>query len=180
MHARRAVFLDRDGVLNRAMERDGRPFPPESLSDFELLPGVTEACRHLHSLGYLLIVVTNQPDIARGSKATADVDALNTRLRQLLPLDDVRVCPHDDGDHCICRKPRPGLLTTAASDFNIDLTHSFMVGDRWRDVEAGAAAGCKTVWIRYPWREREPDRADFTAVSLLDAAAQIAAVKEHS
>lgn len=180
MPARKAIFLDRDGVLNRAIERGGKPYPPESVEEFQLLPGVPEACHTLQALGYLLIVVTNQPDIARGTKSTAGVEAINDRLRDLLPLDAVRVCPHDDGDGCGCRKPRPGLLTGAAQDFDIDLTRSYMIGDRWRDVDAGAAAGCRTVWIRYPWREKEPGHADFIASSLLDAAAQIEAVKEHS
>ncbi len=180
MHARRAIFLDRDGVLNRAIERDGKPYPPESVSDLELLPGVEKACRDLQALGYMLIVVTNQPDISRGTKSTDSVDAINRQLSDRLPLDAIRICPHDDADNCHCRKPRPGLLLDAARDFGIDLSASFMIGDRWRDIEAGAGAGCRTVWIRYPWREKQPAHADFIAPSLLDAAAQIAAVKEHS
>src|SRR3979411_1037480 len=111
---RRAVFLDRDGVVNRALLREGRPSPPASLSDLRVLPGVREACRHLREAGFALILITNQPDIARGSVQTEQVHAINNLLQRYLQLDDTRMCPHDDDAHCACRKPRPGLLLEAA------------------------------------------------------------------
>jgi len=137
----RAVFLDRDGVLNRAIVRDGSPYPPAGIAEIELLPGTREACAALRAASYLLIVVTNQPDIARGKQNRETVDALNGWLQRELELDQIRVCPHDDRDACPCRKPAPGMLLEAARQLNIDLAASFMVGDRWRDVEAGKRAG---------------------------------------
>src|SRR6202140_4536554 len=119
---RRAVFLDRDGVVNRAILREGRPYPPASLSDLRVLPGVREACRKLHEAGFALIVVTNQPDIARGTVPAEQVAEMNARLQLYLQLDDIRVCPHDDAAQCGCRKPQPGLLLQAAQTWNVDLS----------------------------------------------------------
>ena len=151
--ARPAVFLDRDGVLNEALVIDGRPHPPESADDLIVRPDTIEACKCLHDAGLLLVVVTNQPDIARGQQTWEGVEAINTELRRRLLLDDVLVCPHDDGDHCACRKPAPGLIVDGAATWNIDLGMSVMVGDRWRDVEAGKRAGCAVVLIKHDYAE---------------------------
>ena len=167
----RAVFLDRDGVLNRAfIHDDGRSHPPASSDELEILPGVAKACMALRQAGFLLIVVTNQPDVARGTQSRDVVEAVNGALRRQIPIDDIRVCYHDDVDDCACRKPRPGLLLEAASDWGIDLTKSFMVGDRWKDVEAGRRAGCKTVLIKRVYSEAERCHPDFQTVSLQRAA----------
>lgn len=165
-----AVFLDRDGVICRAVVRDGQPYPPLSVQALEILPGVEDALTRLREGGYRLIVVTNQPDVARGTQARAVVDAMHARLAGILPIDEFRVCPHDDRDQCHCRKPKPGLIEDAARAGGIDLSASFMVGDRWRDVEAGRAAGCRTVFIDYHYREREPVAPDAIVHSLTDAA----------
>lgn len=170
---RKAVFLDRDGVLVRAIVRNGKPYPPASLDELEILPSVAEACAMLHEAGFLLIVVSNQPDVARGNQRREVVEAMNQVLRNQLPLDDIRVCYHDDADHCQCRKPAPGLLLRAAQDWNIDLSASFMVGDRWKDMEAGRRAGCKTIFVDYRYRERQPDCPDHRVRSLIDAVAFI-------
>jgi D-glycero-D-manno-heptose 1,7-bisphosphate phosphatase len=166
---RAAVFLDRDGVLNRAVVRDGLPYPPDSIESLALLPGVTEACAALRGAGLLLIVATNQPDIARGTRRWDDVQAMNRRLSELLPLDEIRVCPHDDRDRCDCRKPAPGLLLAAAREHGIDLRRSVMVGDRWRDIESGERAGCWTVFVDHGYSERRPERADLIVHSLGEA-----------
>ncbi len=165
---RRAVFLDRDGVLNRAEVRGGRPYPP-SLANAELLPLVGEACAALKHAGFLLIVVTNQPDIARGTLDRSASQAVDDWLRKELPIDDIRVCPHDDGDNCQCRKPRPGLLVEAAKEWRVSLPMSTMVGDRWRDVEAGRRAGCRTVFVDRRYAERRPDEPDLVVGELVDA-----------
>jgi D-glycero-D-manno-heptose 1,7-bisphosphate phosphatase len=144
---RAAVFLDRDGVLNRSVYRDGVASPPNSLDDFELLPRVREAVDQLKSAGYVLVVVTNQPDIARGTQSASVVDAMNAVVQRELGVDAVLVCPHDDVDDCECRKPKPGMLLKAMERFDIDRDRSFMVGDRWRDVAAGRAAGCRTIQV---------------------------------
>jgi D-glycero-D-manno-heptose 1,7-bisphosphate phosphatase len=156
---RRAVFFDRDGVLNAAVVRDGVPHPPGDVDEVEVLPGVAEACNRLRTAGFELVVVTNQPDIARGTQTKEAVRRVNDALLMTLPLDEVVVCPHDDADGCACRKPKPGMLIDAAQRRGIDLAASFMVGDRWRDVEAGLRAGCRTVFVDRGYDERsvQPD-----------------------
>jgi D-glycero-D-manno-heptose 1,7-bisphosphate phosphatase len=167
---RPAVFLDRDGVLNEAVLVDGRPHPPDSVAGLVLRAETIEACERLHDAGLLLVVVTNQPDIARGRQTREEVDAINSELRRRLPLDDVRVCPHDDGDHCACRKPAPGLLVDGAAAWNIDLEQSVMVGDRWRDVEAGRRAGCAVVLIQRNYADKAPSAdADLVVATLHEA-----------
>jgi len=169
----RAVFLDRDGVLNANMERDGRPVAPTSLSEFRLLPGVEDATRRLKAAGFLLVVVTNQPDVATGRTAIATVEAMHAELRRLLPLDDIKACFHVDADRCACRKPKPGLILEAAAQWNIDLPASFMVGDRWSDVQAGRAAGCYTVKIERGYSNERPSRPDAVVGSLAAAVRHI-------
>ena len=167
---RRAVFLDRDGVLNQAVVRERKPYPPSAVEHLELLPGVPAALERLRRRGFLLLVVTNQPDVARGDQSRATVDALNTALARRLPLDDVLVCFHDDADACDCRKPLPGLLLRGARRYGIELGTSFLVGDRWRDIEAGRRAGVRTVFIDYQYNERRPDPpADATVADLTAA-----------
>lgn len=166
---RSAVFLDRDGVLNEAVVRDGIPHPPASASELVLTPGAEEACRVLRSAGLLLIMVTNQPDLARGSATAQTVEEINNRIQSQLGLDDVFVCAHDDPDRCACRKPEPGLLLEAASRWEVELRSSVMIGDRWRDVEAGRRAGCATVLVSRGYEEKPATRPDHVAGSLRDA-----------
>lgn len=170
---RRAVFLDRDGVINRAMVQNGRPYPPLGLDELEILPGVPEAIARLRAAGFRLIVVTNQPDVARGKQTRKVVEAMHAVLQTQLPLDEFRVCYHDDADGCACRKPAPGMLQRAAKDANLDLGTSFMVGDRWRDIEAGRRAGCTTVLIDYHYAETERTQPHARVSSLSEAAAWI-------
>jgi D-glycero-D-manno-heptose 1,7-bisphosphate phosphatase len=170
---RPALFLDRDGVINRTFVRRGTPHPPASAAELKILPGVPEALNALRARGYSLIVVTNQPDVARGTLSRALVEDLHERLRRLLPLDAILTCFHDDADDCECRKPQPGLLLRAACDLGIDLSVSFMIGDRWRDVEAGKRAGCRTVLVGQGYDERAALACDFRVGSLLEAAAII-------
>jgi D-glycero-D-manno-heptose 1,7-bisphosphate phosphatase len=179
MKQRRAVFLDRDGVLNRAIVRNGRPYPPANLAELELTAGARDACAVLRRAGYLLVIVTNQPDIARGAVTHESVADMNLWLASELGLDHAKVCPHDDADRCACRKPKPGLLLQYAAEWNIDLDASFMIGDRWRDVEAGARAGCRTVFIDYSYDEKRPSCPDYTARSLPDAVQWITEIAER-
>jgi transaldolase len=167
---RRAVFVDRDGVINRAVVRDGRPHPPASVEDVELLPGVEAGLERLKAAGYLLIVVTNQPDVARGVQSRAIVDAIHARLAGALPIDEFRTCYHDDKDACECRKPKPGLILAAARERHVDLAASVMIGDRWRDIEAGRSAGCATVFVDCGYAERKPDAPDAVVASFEEAA----------
>ena len=158
-------------MLNRAILRNGKPHPPASVAELEVTPGAKDALDSLKARGYKLLVVTNQPDIARGITQSKTVEEINRRIATLLPLDDIFVCSHADEDHCHCRKPKPGLLQDAAQRHNIDLATSFMVGDRWRDVEAGQNAGCRTILIDDGYEEREPARPPDARVQSLTEAA---------
>ncbi len=169
----RAVFLDRDGVINRAIVRDGLPYPPASLGELEILPGVPEALHAMKRAGFLLLVVTNQPDVARGTTPLETVEGINQTLADSLPIDRFYACYHDSGDGCACRKPKPGMLLEAAKAFDVDLAGSYMVGDRWRDIEAGEAAGCATVFIDYGYKEKQPLQFGFRASNLLEASSFI-------
>jgi D-glycero-D-manno-heptose 1,7-bisphosphate phosphatase len=166
----RAVFLDRDGVLNRVFLRDGVSHPPSDEKQFELLPGVVDAVRHLHATGFRLVVVTNQPDVARGIQTRAVVEAMHARLRRELPMLDVLTCFHDDSDNCPCRKPKPGMLLEAARRWRLDLERSFLVGDRWRDVLAGLAAGCRAILVETPYSGKDRCRPDWCVRDLAEAA----------
>jgi D-glycero-D-manno-heptose 1,7-bisphosphate phosphatase len=177
---RPAVFLDRDGTLNAPVVRDGRPFPPATVAEFQLLPGVAEACRQLHAAGYLLVVATNQPDVGRGTQARSTVEALHAHLQQLLPeIARIEVCyaPGQGAAHPENRrrKPEPGMLLDAAQALGLDLAQSWMVGDRWRDVDCGARAGCRTVFLDWGYAEPLRHPPDFTVRDLAGAAAIILA-----
>jgi len=167
---RPAVFLDRDGVLNRAIVHNGTPHPPSGVHELEILPGVVQACTALRKAGFILVVLSNQPDVARGKQKRDVVEALNSALRKQIPLDDVRVCYHDDSDGCLCRKPRPGLALQAAADWQIDLGRSYFIGDRWRDTECGRSAGCTTILIDYGYSEESRCVPDRSVGSLAEAA----------
>ncbi len=150
-----AVFLDRDGVLNRVLVRDGLPYPPASLAEIEILPGVPEACRLLKEAGFCLVVATNQPDVGRGTLKQEVVEAIHAHLGRVLPIDRVEVS-YDSGQEnppSEFRKPRPGMLLRAARELGLDLSRSFMVGDRWRDIDCGHAAGCVTILVDYGYAE---------------------------
>lgn len=170
---RPAVFLDRDGVLNRSPVRDGRPEPPRGPDELVLLPGVSEACAELRKAGFALVVVTNQPEVARGTLSRQAVDATNNALADSVPLDEVVVCPHDDPDGCECRKPKPGMLLDAARRLGIDLQNSYLVGDRWRDIAAGHAAGARAVFVDRGYDERRPENPDAIVRDLTEATAWI-------
>jgi D-glycero-D-manno-heptose 1,7-bisphosphate phosphatase len=163
-----AVFLDRDGVINRAFVRDGKPYPPERIEDLDVLPGVAEALARLKAAGFTLVVITNQPDVARGRQTVEVVNAMHERLAAVLPIAEFRVCWHDDRDACECRKPKPGLITRPPA---YDLRRSVVVGDRWRDVEAARRAGCRAaILVDYGYDEGPPVTPDVRVRSLAEAA----------
>jgi D-glycero-D-manno-heptose 1,7-bisphosphate phosphatase len=173
MKPNKAVFLDRDGVINRPIIVDGKPYPPRTVADFEILPGVDQACADLKKAGYLLVVVTNQPDVGRGILKKEVVEAIHEAMKQRLPIDRIEVCYHagaEFGEECDCRKPRSGMLFAAAKKLAIDLARSFMIGDRWRDVECGLNAGCRTIFIEWDYQESLKHQPDYRAGDLLEAA----------
>ena len=163
------MFLDRDGVISRAVVRDGKPYPPDSIEDLEVLDSVPDALRKLRGAGFRLIVVTNQPDVARGTQTREVVEAMHARLTAELAVDEVVACYHD-GDACDCRKPKPGALVAAAQRHGVELEQSFMVGDRWRDIEAGQRAGCRCLFVDHGYAEQQP-AGSFVRVPSLAAAA---------
>ncbi len=169
----KAVFLDRDGVLNWARVENGKPYAPRKVKDFRLLDGVEAAVCALKDAGYLLVVVTNQPDVGNGFVDREAVEEMNRQLLDQLMIDDVRVCFHAQNEGCACRKPKPGMILDASADFAIDPASSFMVGDRNGDVQAGKAAGCRTVFIDYDYKEGLTEKADFVCRNLAEAAAYI-------
>jgi D-glycero-D-manno-heptose 1,7-bisphosphate phosphatase len=144
---RKAIFLDRDGVINKAILKDGKPFSPRRFEEFKLFNGIREVLEKFRKKEFLNIIVTNQPDIARGLIKTETLEKMHKFIEENLPIDDIFVCPHDDIDNCHCRKPKPGMLLEAAEKWHINLKESFIIGDSWKDIEAGKAAGCATVLL---------------------------------
>jgi D-glycero-D-manno-heptose 1,7-bisphosphate phosphatase len=169
----RAVFLDRDGVINANLERNGKPVAPTNLAEFRILPGAPEAARRLKDAGFLLVVVTNQPDVATGRTAKATMEAMHAEICRLMPIDDFMICFHTDADSCSCRKPKPGLIHEATEKHGIEIKSSYIVGDRWRDILAGQAAGCRTIFVDHGYVQDQPAAPDKTVKSLAEAATLI-------
>lgn len=165
----KAVFLDRDGVINRAVVLDKKPFPPVSVQDLEILPDVPEALHLLKKNGFLLIVVTNQPDVGRGTQKRGIVEEIHSFLKNQLPLDDIYVCWHGKDGECDCRKPLPGLIFQAAEKYQINLQKSYLIGDRWKDVDAGISAGCQTIFIDHGYNETLRQAPSYQTNSILIA-----------
>jgi len=171
----KAVFLDRDGVINANLRRDGKPVAPTTLAEFRILPGAPEAARRLKDAGFLLVIVTNQPDVRTGLTPKPVMEAMNEQILQRMPVDDVMICFHIDADQCACRKPKPGMILEAAKRHGIELKRSFLVGDKWRDVRAGQAAGCHTIFVDYGDPQDQPATPDKIVGSLAEAADYILA-----
>jgi D-glycero-D-manno-heptose 1,7-bisphosphate phosphatase len=170
---KKAVFLDRDGVLNSVLLKDGKPYPPESLEELSILPGVHEAINAFKKLQFEIVVVTNQPDVARGKSSEEKVNLIHEYLGSSLGIENFYACLHDDVDECSCRKPLPGMIVEAAMRIGIDLARSYMIGDRWRDIEAGQLAGCICYFIDYSYLEKRPSSPFISVGSLFEAAKHI-------
>jgi len=169
---RRAVFLDRDGVVNRALVRNGKPYPPTNLNEFVILPDVAEACRKLKESGYTIVVATNQPDVGRGISSRDIVEEMHTFLLKQVPIDRIEICYHPGRgqSNCDCRKPLPGMLFRASQELGLDLSQSWMVGDRFGDIVCGQAAGCRTILIGGGYGEDSQTTPDFYVSNLTEAA----------
>jgi D-glycero-D-manno-heptose 1,7-bisphosphate phosphatase len=177
-HGRPAVFLDRDGTLNRQVIRDGKPYPPQTVAEFMLFDGVPAACAKLAAAGFVLVVATNQPDVGRGTQSQAVVEAMHAELQRQVPqIAGIEVCYAPGLDKTAPpdrrRKPEPGMLLDAAKALDIDLTRSWMVGDRWRDVDCGKRAGVRTVFIDFGYVEELHAPPDFVVKSFVQAAETI-------
>ena len=166
----RAVFLDRDGVINANLERNGKPVAPTALAEFRILPGAADAVRRLKTAGFLIIVVTNQPDIRAGLTQKSAMEAMHDEIRRQMPIDDFFICFHVEADDCSCRKPKPGLILEAIVKYGIDAVSSYVVGDRWRDILAGQAVGCRTIRVDNSFAEERPSSPDRVVKSLAEAA----------
>ena len=173
MSGQRAVFLDRDGVINQAIVRGGKPYPPANVDELVMQADAPATLQTLKQAGFLLLVVTNQPDIARGKQTLAAVEAIHRKMFDILPrLSHLEVCWHAGdnwGDPCSCRKPQPGMVLGAAEALNIDLSESFLIGDRWQDVDCGHAAGCRTVFIDRKYSESLKKNPDWIVDSFSEA-----------
>ena len=169
----KAVILDRDGVINQAFLQHGRPIPPRSLDELRIILGVPEAIRLLKSHDFIILCLTNQPDVSRGTMTREGVEAINKYLQEELQIQEIFVCFHDDRDKCECRKPKPGGIEYFLAKYNLDRSSTYMVGDRWKDIEAGQAAGVQTVFIARDYAEKAPKDYTFSAQDLLTAAGQI-------
>jgi D-glycero-D-manno-heptose 1,7-bisphosphate phosphatase len=169
----RAIFLDRDGVINKAFIVDGIPTPARELDQLQILPRVEEALEMLRSAEFELVVVTNQPDVARGTLSAETVELIHLRLHSKLQIKHFYTCFHDDADNCPCRKPKPGLLIAAAEDLGLDLRACFMIGDRWRDIAAGQSAGCQCFFVDHLYEEKQPQMPYLKVSSLFEAAQMI-------
>jgi D-glycero-D-manno-heptose 1,7-bisphosphate phosphatase len=162
----KVVFLDRDGVINNGIIRNGKSYPPESLSEFSYTDGIVDLLIFLKKKGYLLIICTNQPDVRTGKQSLGIVESFHKKILNDLPIDDIYACYHVDEDKCDCRKPLPGLLKEANEERDISYEKSFMIGDRWKDIDAGKSLGCTTIFIDYGLNEKKSDDSDFTFTSV--------------
>ena len=169
---KRGVFLDRDGVINKSKVINGKPYSPESTSEVVLIDGVPEAIKLLQRLEFVIVIVTNQPDISRKKMSVEISNSINDYIANKTGIEHFYVCPHDDRDKCLCRKPQPGLIHEAASKLHINVNKSFLIGDRWRDIQAGQEAGCECFFIDYNYNEIHP-KQPFVKVSSLFEASRI-------
>lgn len=161
----KAVFFDRDGIINKAIIIDNKPYPPKNLTELELIDGIHLLMWELKSKGFLIFVITNQPDVARGTQTKSMIEAINNNIKKELPIDEIFVCYHDEGN-CTCRKPMPGFILQAKDTYNIDLNQSFMIGDRWRDIDCGNYAGCLTIFVDYGYNEKLKSKPSYTVKNI--------------
>lgn len=168
---KKAVFLDRDGIINNIIVRDNNPFSPRSFGEFELIHGIEVPLYSFRGRGFLNIIVTNQPDVSRRLLPIDELNKMHALIIERLPVDDIMICPHDDADNCNCRKPKAGMLVYAAEKWDINIKESYLVGDSWRDIEAGKAVGCKTILLDMPYNQEV--RSDHRVIDLMGAMALV-------
>ena len=166
---KKAIFLDRDGVLNKVVLREKGKIigSPKSLKELKLIPNIKKVTLSLKKRGFLLIMITNQPDYLRKKNSKKNILQINYYLKKKLFLDDVFVCFHDDSSKCVCRKPKPGMLFKAKKKHKINLKKSYIIGDRWRDIEAGKKAKCKTILLDHNYKEKIKIKPDFNVKKII-------------
>jgi D-glycero-D-manno-heptose 1,7-bisphosphate phosphatase len=156
----KALFLDRDGILNKVVMRDGQAGSPRSTGEFEIIIEAKDLVNRAKAREYLVIVVTNQPDVGRGIMNLADLEAMHRILRGTFPIDDIEVCTNGD-DSDFRRKPNPGMILELAERFRVDLINSFLLGDNEKDISAGKRAGVKTILLKKPYNKDIHGFADY-------------------
>lgn len=164
------VFLDRDGVINKIILREGRPHSPRNINQLKILDGVFEAVKLLQNLGHRIVVITNQPEISRGLITEDLIIKMHNKIREETGIKNFYFCPHDDFHSCECRKPKTGMLLRAATELDLDLNQSYLVGDRWKDIQAGQKVGCKCFFIDNNYDEPRPISPFYPVESLYQAA----------
>jgi len=169
----KAIFLDRDGVLNKAPIINGIPQSPKEIDDVKIISKTYSALKKLKLMGFCLVIITNQPDFRRGTTSKTKLQTLNNHIGKLTKIQNIYTCFHDDLDNCLCRKPKPGLILMAANDLNIKLSESYLIGDRWKDIEAAQNAGVQGFFIDYKYKERQPELPYIAVDSLYHAATYI-------
>ena len=174
---KRAVFIERDAILNEVRTGPKHQITPLTLEEFKVIKAAEPQLKKLKAAGFVLIVTTNQPGLSRGYQSRRDLDRMHDLLRRTFPLDDILVCPHDESDHCPCRKPKPGLLIEAAFKWHLNLDHSFVISDKWQDAEAARTAGCTSLLVKSPWVGGV--HHDFELPSLEAIVEKILRLKQH-
>jgi D-glycero-D-manno-heptose 1,7-bisphosphate phosphatase len=175
----KAVFLDRDGVINRGFIVDGKSYAPRKIEDFKLLPFVIQSVEKLINNGFLVIVITNQPDIANGLLDIETLNLMHEKLITKLKLTDIYFCPHSKNENCECRKPKPGMIYSAVKKYKINISNSFLVGDRASDIEAANAIRCRSIFINRNYKEPKPFTQEKTVNSLKSATNYILKLKKN-
>ena len=165
----KAIFFDRDGVLNAIKRINNKPFPPDNVDELELFPDVRDKLKFLKKLGFYLFLVTNQPDYKRGKQLKKNIVKINSLVKSFYQLDDTFTCWHAYDGQCECRKPKPGMIINASLKYKIYTSKSFMIGDRWKDIEAGNKAGCRSIFLDYNYDEKKPDKYDYSTNSIQDS-----------
>lgn len=150
---KRAVFLDRDGVINKVLIRHGLAATPQRFEEFELVEGIGEEVKRVKDAGFFVFVITNQPDVARGILPLEELEKMSAAIEAQLPVDEIWVCPHDDAARCDCRKPKPGMVRRAREKYAIDIGESYLIGDSWKDMELARGVGCKGILIDAPYNQ---------------------------
>lgn len=174
---KRAVFIERDGVLNEVRPGPKNQIPPLTLEEFKVRKEAEPSLAKLKKAGFVLIVTTNQPGLSSGSQSRRELDRMHDQLRRAFPIDDIMVCPHDESDHCPCHKPRPGLLIEAAFKWHLNIDQSYVVSDKWQDAEAARTAGCTSLLIQSPWVGKV--HHDFVLKDLAAVAEKILSLRQN-
>ena len=166
---KKAIFLDRDGVLSKTSLVNGKSFAPRNLRDFKLYSDSTQSVKKLKSIGFMVFVVTNQPDVGKKLISRSTLEQMHNKLKKKTHVDGIYVCVHRQDENCYCRKPNPGMILDAAKKHHIDWKKSFVVGDRASDIEAGQKANCRTIFLKKKYYENAPTKQEATFLNLREA-----------